>query len=481
MTVTNAFDWDEHAILLNGNTIEIDAKQTLTKGETFLANATSGDIVLGKNGSISADSSTTGTPIILAASGSNGKFINNNGSKALSTGSKARWLVYSYNPSGDTFGSLDSHNTAIWDTVYSDGSSISQTGNRYVFAYQPTVTFTPGNLSKTYGADNTAQVAADHVTPSALQPGVGNAFLGDTAATAYSGSPVVTSAGSPATANAGSYNIDVKGLSGINGYLVAYAPGTLTVDRAALTIMAKDQIKTYGSTFTFAGTEFTPGTLYNGDTVSSVSLTSAGAAGTATVSGSPYAIKASGAVGAGLSNYSITYVDGGLTVHKAPLTITADNETKTFGTTFIFNGTEYSNSKLYNNDAISNVSLSSAGAGSSATAALSPYPISVSNAVGSGLSNYDITYVAGSMTVGPFPNLDSVLERSKAPGRKGPTGTLLSIVNNNVVPTGNLSDLAPAAGGDTALADLAPAAGGTGSGITPLIQCNEVTPCGINQ
>ena len=47
--------------------------------------------------------------------------------------------------------------------------------------------------------------------------------------------------------------------------------------------------------------------LVNSDTVDSVTLTSAGAAATATVAGSPYAIVASAAVGTGLGNYDIAY------------------------------------------------------------------------------------------------------------------------------------------------------------------------------
>ncbi len=48
----------------------------------------------------------------------------------------------------------------------------------------------------------------------------------------------------------------------------------------------------------------------NGDTVTSVTLTSAGAAASATVAGSPYSIVPSAAVGTGLGNYTITYVNG---------------------------------------------------------------------------------------------------------------------------------------------------------------------------
>ena len=71
-------------------------------------------------------------------------------------------------------------------------------------------------------------------------------------------------------------------------------------------------------------TEFTAAGLVNGDTVTSVTLTSAGAAATATVAGSPYAIIARPAVGTGLGNYTISYVDAPrLTVNRKALTITA--------------------------------------------------------------------------------------------------------------------------------------------------------------
>jgi hypothetical protein len=89
---------------------------------------------------------------------------------------------------------------------------------------------------------------------------------------------------------------------------------------APLTIKADDQIKTYGQTITFAGTEFTTSGLVNGDTVTSVTLTSAGAAPTAAVSGSPYPIIPSNAAGTGLGNYTISYASGNLTINKAGTT-----------------------------------------------------------------------------------------------------------------------------------------------------------------
>jgi putative nucleotidyltransferase with HDIG domain len=90
----------------------------------------------------------------------------------------------------------------------------------------------------------------------------------------------------------------------------------INVNKATLTITANGLNKAYGTALTFAGIEFTADGLVNGDTVTSVTLTSAGAAAAATVDGSPYAIAPGAAMGTGLSNYNITYVNGSLTVNR---------------------------------------------------------------------------------------------------------------------------------------------------------------------
>ena len=71
--------------------------------------------------------------------------------------------------------------------------------------------------------------------------------------------------------------------------------------------------------------------LVNADTVTSVTLTSAGAAASATVAGSPYTIDISGALGTGLANYDISYENGSLTVDPAELTVKADDKERSFG------------------------------------------------------------------------------------------------------------------------------------------------------
>ena len=181
-----------------------------------------------------------------------------------------------------------------------------------------------------------------------------------------------------------------------------YAPAAGTVDTeitpAALVVTADDRTKTYGQAVVFAGTEFTVSGLLGTDTVTSVTLASPGAAAAATVAGSPYAITPSAAVGSGLGNYAITYVDGALTVDPAPLTITADDQSKSSGLPFTFNGIEFSVAGLAGGDSVVSATLTSLGA--AAAAAPGTYPIDISAATGAGLANYTITYIQGTFTVG---------------------------------------------------------------------------------
>src|SRR4029077_12643334 len=102
-------------------------------------------------------------------------------------------------------------------------------------------------------------------------------------------SVTLTSAGAPATATVTApgptYPITPSAATGtgLGNYTIGYTDGTLTIDPKALDIKANDRNKTYGATVVFAGTEFTPTGLVNGNTVTSVTLNSAGAAATATV------------------------------------------------------------------------------------------------------------------------------------------------------------------------------------------------------
>ena len=466
------------AVSLTGTTVAAG------NGALAMASGSNSDFTL--NAGTALSSSAAGSAVTVAA-GRN--FVNSSGSSAISA-SLGRWLVYSSSPGADTFGNLNSGNTAIWNTAA--GASVSATGNRYVFSYQPTLTFTSTAATKVYGQNNAAALASDF-SVSGYSTGVSNAFLADSSTTAYSGAAAVTSSGSAATATVagGPYTISIAqgSLSSASGYGFAFAnTGQLTVTRASLSVTGEsaqnkvydattaasvtggslsgvlngdsvtlssadanfasanvgtgigvttayaisgtgagnytlaqptgfsanitpaslsvtvtNQSKVYGTTANLGTTGFTTSGLLGSDSVSGVTLSSAGSVTAAGVNGgTPYALNASAATGSGLSNYTISYVAGGLTVTPASLTVTATNQSKVYGTTANLGTTGFTTSGLLGSDSVSGVTLSSTGAAFTAGVnGGTPYTLNASAATGSGLSNYTISYVAGALTVTP--------------------------------------------------------------------------------
>uniref|UniRef100_UPI00293171E5 beta strand repeat-containing protein n=1 Tax=Pedobacter heparinus TaxID=984 RepID=UPI00293171E5 len=142
------------------------------------------------------------------------------------------------------------------------------------------------------------------------------------------------STGTAATAVAGTTYPIVATLadpdSKLANYTLTNPNGVLTVTAKTLTITASARTKTYGDAVTFAGTEFTTAGLINGNTVTGVTLSSTGAVATATVAGSTYPIVPAVAIGTGLNNYTITYVNGALTVDPKALVVVNTNRSKTY-------------------------------------------------------------------------------------------------------------------------------------------------------
>ena len=296
-----------------------------------------GNLTVQAGGDVTINNNITSTGGDITLAGVN--FINNAGASALTTsGLGKRWLVYVNTHTGNTFNLLNSGNQAIWNTAYP--STVSQIGNRYVFANSPTLTVTSTDQVKTYGQDGAPIVSNAYTVTGLVNAATfGNVFTQDTAANTVIGN--ATSTGSPTTTNVGSYAIDVTPVSATTGYtLTKNSTGNLTVNQAALTVTANNQTKTYGNTFTFSSTEFTNSALQNGETIGSVNLASAGAVNTANVVGSPYAISANTATGGtfNANNYAINYVAGAMTVNPATLNLSG---TRTYNGTTAFNPADF--------------------------------------------------------------------------------------------------------------------------------------------
>ncbi|WP_034638378.1 YDG domain-containing protein, partial [Chitinivibrio alkaliphilus] len=116
--------------------------------------------------------------------------------------------------------------------------------------------------------------------------------------------------------NVGKYQIGQGDLSAGANYVLSFVSDSLEITPKSLTIAARDVNKVQGLEYTFDETypsdNFTVSSLVAGDEVTSVSLSSDGAAEGAGLG--DYPIEISDALGSGLDNYTIIYNDATMTV-----------------------------------------------------------------------------------------------------------------------------------------------------------------------
>ncbi len=272
-----------------------------------------------------------------------------------------------------------------------------------VTAAPTTTTLGSSSASSVYGhlLTFTAAVLGNGTPTGTVAFYAGSSEIGAGSLSLVNGSDVATFSTSALSVGASPYMItavydgDVRD-GGSNSQLVSQ-----TITPASLDITADNETKTYGTLETLNATAFTETGLVtaNGDTITGITETSIGAPVSAPIGSDP--IIASGAAGSGLSNYTITYAKGSLTVSPAALVITANNKTKTYGALETFGATAFTETGLVtaNGDTVTGVTETSTGAPVSAP--VGSDPIIASGATGSGLSNYTITYANGSLTVSP--------------------------------------------------------------------------------
>ncbi len=283
------------------------------------------------------------------------------------------------------------------------------------------LTVTANNSTKTYDGLTTASGS-----------GVSYSVSGTPS---LSGSVVYTASNE----NVGSRTLNPSGLySNQTGYDISYASGSLAVNPAPLTITAGSVSKLYGQTPTLSA--FSSSGLQNAETIASVTLTSAGAAANAGVSASPYAITPSSATGGSFSagNYAITYIDGALTISQRPITVTANDQSRAYGSANPSTGAvTLTSGSLANSDALSTASVSSTATSTTAagqSAALTPS----SQAFTTGTAgNYAITYVDGALTINRAPLTVAADDKTRLYGEANPalSTTVSGFVNGETAGT----------------------------------------------
>jgi len=235
--------------------------------------------------------------------------------------------------------------------------------------------------------------------------------------------------------NAGTYPITatLSGQAAGNYTISSNTPGTLTINKAALTVTVANASGPYGSALpTLTGS--VTGTV-NGD---SLGTTLAVSYATTAKSSSPYSnagtypITAS-VSGASAGNYTVTNTPGTLTINKAGLTVTVANASGSYGSALpTLTG---SVTGTVNGDAVGTtltVSYSTTASSSAPYSNAGTYPITATLG-GSSLSNYTLTNTPGTLTINKAGLTITVANASGPYGSALPTftSTLGGLVNGD--------------------------------------------------
>ena len=215
-----------------------------------------------------------------------------------------------------------------------------------------------------------------------------------------------------ATSNSpvGSYPVLVSGLSS-SDYAITYQEGFLSVLPVSLTVTVQSASRLYGQgnpTFTANYSGFV-----NGDTASSLSGTLVFSTGA--ILASPVGNYTVYATGLQANNYTISYVNGVLSVNPASLTISVNSASKVYGKSNPSFGITYAGFVNGDTSAVLSGTLTFS---TSATAAspVGSYSVQASGLTG---SNYTISFIPGTLTVTPAPLTISVNNTSKVYGHRG--------------------------------------------------------------
>ena len=338
-------------------------------------------------------------------------------SRSYGTTNPALTVRYAGFVNGDTPASLSTPPAVT--TAATSGSSVGSyaitpsgaVSSNYTFTYvngtltitAASITVTANNKTRTYGAANPT-----------LTVSYSGFVNGDTAASLTT-PPSASTTATPASI-VGTYPITVGGAVSPN-YTFTYVNGTLTITAATLTITANDATKAYGAAMPALTVSY--GGFVNGDTAASLTTPPAvSTTATASSGAGTYPITANGAV-SGNSNYTISYAGGTLTVTKAVLTVTADDQTRSYGAANPTLTARYSG--FVNGDTSASLATPPAVSTTAAAgSAVGTYPIAVSGAAG---ANYTFTYVNGTLTIDPATLTIAADDKTKVYGTANPVLT----------------------------------------------------------
>ena len=245
-----------------------------------------------------------------------------NDTSSTYNGSAQSVTVVSINPPGAN------GNYTITTTPATDAGGVATTTITGTGAYTGTFTSPTLTINKaviTITASNASMTYRDSLPTFGYTP---SGFLGSDNASVIIGTVTHSTTGS-STANVGSYTITpiISGLSATN-YTFSASNGTLTINKAVITITASNASMTYRDSLPTFG--YTPSGFLGSDNASVIIGTvTHSTTGSSTANVGSYTITP---IISGLSatNYTFSASNGTLTINKAVITITASNASMTY-------------------------------------------------------------------------------------------------------------------------------------------------------
>ena len=205
-------------------------------------------------------------------------------------------------------------------------------------------------------------------------------------------------------ANAGSYAITAGGLNSGN-YAISYVDGTLTIVPRSITVKANDQSRYYGDANSLTGgVSVVSGSLVGSDALGNASLASATT--TASNAGQSYALTPVNATftSGNAGNYSITYVDGTLTITPRPITLKPEDLSRTYGSANPGNAQFVLGSgSLVNGDSLKTTTVSTSATTTSNAGQTFALTSGAAEFASGNVGNYLITYQDGTLTITKAP------------------------------------------------------------------------------
>ena len=377
--------------------------------------ATGGNLVL--DGSVTGTSS--GNAVVLATANA---FINNAGSNALVANGGGRWLVWSQNPSNDTLDGLV-FGFKQYDATFNVTTPAQAAGNGLLYSFAPTVTgLLVGTVSKPYDGTTAATLTAANYQVSGAVGGdtvTLNDPVSGTYASPTAGSGIAVTVTGVAIASASNGGAPVYGYQLASSTIVGNTIGTIGQIVVTLT-----GTRTYDGTASAAGSILSITDLIPGDVI-----TLSGAATLASKNAGLEAITSANTlslIGTDANDYTLSGLTGSVTINKAPLTLTAATNTKTYDGTNSALATPAIGG-LQTGDTVTGLgeSYTTKNAGSSLTLTVNG-GYSVND--GNGGNNYTITTVAN--TTGVINPLAVVLTGTKTfDATATAAGAILSVSN----------------------------------------------------